>query len=288
MDSTGVGTGFGHHLCPRSCSPGPVLGLGLSSPGNAGAHKPLEERHCTGMGWEKISCFLMTPGSASPPVPPGRLSPSPSALHSAAEQRRGRRRRQAGEGTLDRLQSSGTDRDRHRLLQGHGLTARQRRWPRRARSPRQTCRCLLVPGCTGHLQLCSVFWEGVRMQTGDAQAQELRQPHTSRSRLGSVPVSAAGAARGHGPGVCRVPLWWLQRPAVSSGVGTSPMLRLPEPGSRRCWRCATTGPGPKVAAANTDSPEICWHGRWATAAGPTPVLLEPSPTPWPCADGYQG
>lgn len=151
-----------------------------------------------------------------------------------------------------------------------------------SRSPRHLCRCLLVPGCTGHLQPRSVFWEGVRMRTGDVQAQELRQPHTSRSRLGSLPVSAASAARGHGPGVRRVPVWWLPGPAVSSGAGASPMLRLPEPRGRRCWRCANTpGTGPEAAAAKTDSPEICWHGRSATEPGPTPVLLEPGPCPGP-------
>lgn len=118
------------------------------------------------------------------------------------------------------------------------------------------------------------------MRTGDVQAQKLRQPHTSRSRLGSLPVSAASAARGHGPGVRRVPVWWLPGPAVSSGAGASPMLRLPEPRGRRCRRCANTpGTGPEAAAAKTDSPEICWHGRSATEPGPTPVLLEPGPCP---------
>lgn len=96
----------------------------------------------------------------------------------------------------------------------------------------------------------------------------------------TLPGHGLALSRCHGPGVRRVPVWWLPGPAVSSGAGASPMLRLPEPRGRRCRRCANTpGTEPEAAAAKTDSPEICWHGRSATEPGPTPVLLEPGPCP---------
>lgn len=185
------------------------------------------------------------------------------ALHSATEQRR---RRQPGEGTLDRLQSSGAHWDRHRLLQGHGLEARQ------CCRPRHMCRFLLVPGRTGHLQPRSVFGEGVRMQAGDAQAQELRQPCTSWARLGSAPVSAASSARVMAQEVAESVFGGSRVAGVASRV-----LRLPEPGCGRCWRCAnSTGMGCSQYRQPRD--------LLARQMG----LLEPSPVPWPCADGYQG
>lgn len=215
MGSQGcVGTGSGHPLCPRS--PGPALGLGFSS---SGYPEPTSLwKNFTEQGWggkQMISCFLMTPSSVSAGAT-GRMGPS--APHSATA---GPERRQPGEGTLHRLQSSGADRDRHRLLgarQCRGLELQPEapvRVPAAAREPRAS------PAPLGAL--------------GGCQDADGRCPGTGIATSAHFPVTAwlsPSVCRQccPGSGVCRVPVWWLLEPAVPSGAGASPVLRLPEPG----------------------------------------------------------
>lgn len=240
-------------------------------------------------GTHMISCFLMTPGSVSPAVPPEDRHRRPYTAPWSSGGAGDGARLERGPWTGFKVQGhSGT---------GTGCSRAVGSWPGSAAGldkpqPEAQCRCLLVPGRTRHLQPRSVFWEGVRMQMGDAQAQELWQLHTSRSWLGSVPVPA-GSAAGVIAQEFTESLWWLPGLAVPSRAGASLMLQLPEPGGERCWCCAnTTGMGLEVASANTDSPKICWHGQSASGPGLTPVLQEPGPvlmaTRAGCAQGAAG
>lgn len=263
-DPTSVGTGPGHHPHPRTWSPGPALRLGFSS---------LETQVPTGknfteQGWGGKRFII------SPCLPAQRLQRChredrprrPSQRHGAA----------AVPETAPGWGGNHGPASKFRGGQGQAPAAPGTRARSQAVPPALTrlmCRCLLVPGRTRHLR--SGFWEvsGCRREMPrhrnfDGRALPGHGLALSQRCPGSRPspglVAPGSAIRG-----------WRQPGAPVTG--------------RRCWRCANTaGTGPEAAAANTDSPEICWHGRSATGAGPTPALLEPGPASQRCADGYQG
>lgn len=267
MGSQGcVGTGSGHHLCPRS--PGPALGLGFST---LATQEPTSLwKNFTEQGWggkQMISCFLMTPSPESPPVPPGGWARRPCTAP-----QRGRRGASLGRGPCTGVK-----------VQGQTGTGTGCSGPGSAEalscSPRHLCGYLLLPGSLGHLQPHSVLWEGVRMQMGDAQAQELRHPHTSRSRLGSLPVSAGSAVRGQEFAESLSGGSWSRQchpglaPARCSGYRSRAVLAL----------CKQRRDGAGGGCSQFRQPR-----NLLARHRPAPTLLEPGPIPWPCADGYRG
>lgn len=217
-------------------------------------------KNFTEQGWDGkqiIPGFLMTPSSASPAVPPEDRYRLPCTAPWGSGGAGDGARLGRGPWTGFKVQGqTGT---------GTGCSRDTGVWPGTADGldePQPEVDVRVVPGSAGHLHPRSVFWEGVRMQAGDAQAQGLRQPHISRlafSRClqpGLPGVTAQEFAES---------LFGVSGPAVPSGAGASPVLRLPEEGGRRCWRCANTaGTGLGEAAAKSDNLEICWHGRSAT------------------------
>lgn len=218
------------------------------------------------MGWETIYYLPATPSSASPAVPPGGSSPSaltaPRSCGGAGDGAR------LGRGPWTGFKVQG------RTGTGTGCSGDTGSQPGSA-AGLDEAHVQVPAGARAHPASPLGVLGGVRMQTGDAEAQEFRRPRTSRSRLGSLPAL---------PG---------SRPSPGLVAPGSAIRGWRQPGApvtgRRCWRCANTaGTGPEAAAANTDSPEICWHGRSATGAGPTAALLEPGPASQRCADGYQG
>lgn len=219
------------------------------------------------MGWE-TNDFLL-PHDSQPRVSAGATGRmGPSALHSAT----------AGPETAPAWGGDPAPASKFRGRQGQAPAAPGTR-ARGQALPRHLCGYLLLPGSLGHLQPRSVLWEGVRMQMGDAQAQELRHPHTSRSRLGSLPVSAGSAVRGQEFAESLFGGSWSRQchpglaPARCSGYRSRAVLAL----------CKQRRDGAGGGCSQFRQPRnlLAQHR-------PAPALLEPGPIPWPCADGYQG
>lgn len=169
-DPTGEGTSSGHHLCPL------VLPWVWSSAALETQEPTSPWKNFTEQEWGgKPNDFLLPHDS--------KLSVSTGATGRIGTVGPAQRRRAAAE-TAPGWGGDPGPASKFRGRQGQAPAAPGTRACGQAvptaltsRSPR--CGCLLVPGSTGHLQPRSVFWEGVRMQAGDAQAQGLRQPHTS-------------------------------------------------------------------------------------------------------------
>lgn len=129
---------------------------------------------------------------------------------------------------------------------------------------------LLLPGCPGHLQPLSELWEGVRMQTGDADGHRNCDSRT-------FPGHGLAPSRCLQPALLGVTAQDLAESLFGGSRG-----RQCHPGlaPARCsgYRCANT-PG---TGLETPQPTQTAQKSAGTADRP------PEQGPRPCADGYQG
>lgn len=151
------------------------------------------------MGWETIYYLPVPPSSASPAVPPGGSSPSaltaPRSCGGAGDGAR------LGRGPWTGFKVQG------RTGTGTGCSGDTGSQPGSA-AGLDEAHVQVPAGARAHPASPLGVLGGVRMQTGDAKAQEFRRPRTSRSRLGSLPAlpgvtaeSRVGGSRQCHPGL---------------------------------------------------------------------------------------